>query len=134
MAIALNPEFLTPCIIGVGCLLFAIRILLSRDTHIEPLQENETMTGESVPAVDTEHAGLEPGRKVFYALLFAGLGVASVIFGFSAEFPILHYVAKGAIILTIIISIGLNVRNDRKSTQDKIQQEMETKTETKPDI
>lgn len=127
MAIVLNPEFFIPCIVGLGCLIFSIRMLIRSPAHKEP----ETQRAEDDIVVNPESETLEPGRKNFYVLLFAGLGIASIVFGMATVYPALNYAAKGIIVLTIIVSIALNARNDRRLENEKTAEDGANKT--KPD-
>ena len=128
MAIVLNPEFLIPCIVGLGCLIFSIRMLIRSPAHKEP----EAQQAEDDIAINPGSETLEPGRKNFYILLFAGLGIASIVFGVATVYPVLTYAAKGIIVLTIIVSIALNARNDRRLENEKTAKDGANKT--KPDV
>jgi len=106
-------EFLLPVLIGIGCFGFAMRILFRDEAKAKETVEDEDEEDFEITLPRREEK-LEPGRKVFYVLLFAGLGVASIIFGLAVLYPALSYAAKGIIILTIIASILVNARIDKK--------------------
>jgi len=139
MPLAFNPEFFLPILIGIGCLIFSMRIVLRRDpkepqeTEAPIITDNEDDDLEDMFSRRHEEK-LEPGRKAFYFLLFAGLGAASIVFGFAAIHPVLGYAAKGIIILTIIASIIVNARMDKKQLKQQAkEQEMASLTEKEAD-
>jgi len=131
-----NPEFFLPVLIGIGCLIFSMRILLRSD-------RKEPQETEAPIMIDSDHDDLEetlsrrheeklePGRKVFYFLLFAGLGAASIVFGFAAIHPVLGYAAKGIIILTIIASIIVNAQMDKNQLKQQAKEQEEKSLEEK---
>lgn len=133
MQILLNTEFVIPVLVGIGCLVFSMRILLRKDAdQREPLREDIEGDDYDIPQV-LRHEDMEPGRKIFYMLLFAGLGMASITFGLAVLYPFLEYIAKGIIVLTIIISIITNAQIDKKLQQrqnEKIEAEADSSTDT----
>ncbi len=125
MPLAYNLEFLLPVLIGIGCLIFSLRIVFRNSNkdlceveaipqalHLKEGENDDDYDDDSLMRPPEEK--LEPGRKAFYFLLFAGLGIASIMFGLAVTHPVLSYVAKGIIVLTIIASIIANARIDRK--------------------
>lgn len=124
MPISLYVEFLIPLLIGIACLVFSMRILFRSDAHNKTSEDISEYEDLDIPMHSTDE-NLEPGRKAFYVILFAGLGAASIVFGFAALHPVLSYVAKGIIVLTIIGSMVINARVDKK-----LQKEQDKQTET----
>lgn len=144
MPLAYNLEFLLPLLIGIGCLIFSLRIVFRNSNkdlseaqaspqalHFKESGNDDDYDDDSLMRPPEEK--LEPGRKVFYFLLFAGLGIASIVFGLAAIHPVLSYVAKGIIVLTIIASIIANARVDRKLAHQQTLEAEKSLEENAPD-
>jgi len=136
MQTALNLEFLIPVLIGIGCLVFSMRTLFRNESKSKA--KEGTSDDEALYApLHISDKNLEPGRKAFYVILFAGLGAASIVFGWAALYPALGYLAKGIIILTIITSMIVNAQIDKKLKVEQLaetEQEQEQEQETKTDV